>query len=579
MKCIVSRPVKTVLAKWLTLIIYIISSFGSMSLVRAQSPFQADSVFYNGNILTVDSEFKIVEAFAIWDDKFIAVGTNDEVLKLAGSDTKRMDLKGKTVLPGFADGHAHILPIEPGVNAIPLYWPKDINELIQRISKGAKQADNGDWLTFTVNDWHPSALKEKRFPTRWELDQAAPDNPVYLLRGGQTVITNSLGLEIAGIKKDTQPPEGMGVIEKDPKSGEPTGLLLSNAMFLLQKKIPKLIFNQEQAIDEIVEQSKLFNAAGVTSVRDAGLSPEQIRAFQEVYRRGLLSLRVNMMYQPRSRQEPLDKVLEQIRNFGPATDLGDEWLSIGGLKLHIDGAVESAYLKEPYPHAPTYHGLLNYPPEKFRAILKEAHKLGWSVGVHTVGDKAVELVLDAFEAIDAEKSIKNRRWALEHAMFGTEHELDRIERLGVVMSEQEWTFYQYSYPIVQKWGMERAEKLIPIKTWLENGIRVAGGVDHSPTQELTNIQFLMLWVAVTRNTEHLGILGVSEKISREDAIRLHTHAPAYLTFEEDIKGTIEVGKLADFIVISDNILTIPEHKIPELEVLKTFIGANQVYSK
>ena len=564
---------------WSTTAICVAAILLCPSLALAESSLHADSIFYNGKVITVDSAFSIAHAFAIRGDKFIEVGTNQEVLKLAGPATRRVDLTGRTVLPGFEDGHVHILPIEPGVNAIPLRWPKDIDELVQRIGESARHANRGQWLTFTANDWHPSALKEKRFPNRWELDQAAPDNPIYLLRGGQTVITNSLGLEMAGIEKDTQPPEGIGVIEKDPKSGEPTGLLLSNAMFLVQENIPKLPFDQEQAIRKIVQQAKLFNAAGVTSVRDAGLTPEQIRTFQEVRRRGLLTLRVNMMYQPRSRQDPLDQVIAQMRDFGPATGMGDDWLSIDGLKLHIDGAVESAYLKEPYPNKPNYHGLLNYPPGKFRAILKEANRLGWSVGVHTVGDKAFELVMDAFEAVDKEKSIKERRWTLEHAMLGTEHGLDRIKHLGVMVSEQEWTFYQYSYPIAQSWGMKRAERLVPIRTWLEYGIRVAGGVDHSPTPELLNVQFLMIWVAITRNTENLGVLGPAEKISREEAIRLHTHAPAYLTFHEDIKGTIEAGKLADFIVISDDILTVPEDRIRDLEVLFTYIGGKQVYSK
>lgn len=555
----------------------ILPSFWALAGSAAQRQAAPDAIYYNAKVITVDARFSIASAFAVSGDKFVAVGGDREILKLATADTQRIDLGGRTVMPGFQDGHIHLLPVEPDFEAMPLHHPKTIAELLASVANQAKMVGPGKWLTFTANDWHPAALKEKRFPTRWELDTVTPNNPVYILRGGQTIVVNSLALQAARITKDTEPFEGTGVIEKDDVSGEPTGLLLSNARFMVRDVVTKLPFDNDRAVTEIVNKSRLLNAAGVTSVRDGGLTPDQIRGYQDAYARGLLTLRANLMYEPRSRQDPLEKVIEQMRAFGPVTGFGDEWLRIGGLKLHIDGAIESALLIEPYAHDPHYHGLKNYPLDKYKALLEEAARLGWSVGVHAVGDKAIDLTLDAFEEVNQKYTIEGKRWALEHAMLGTERRLDTIKRLGVVMSVQEWTFYLYSHPASQSWGMERVKRLTPIKTWLDHDVMVAGGTDRLPTAETLNIQFLMIWSALTRNTENLGVVGPSERISRRQAIWLHTHAPAYLSFEENIKGTIEPGRLADFIVLSDDILNVPIDQIKDLKVLKTFVGGKQVY--
>lgn len=538
-----------------------------------------DLIAHHGNIITVDPQFRLAQAFAVRNGRFVRVGSDGEILPLRTSGTRIVDLQGKTVMPGFVDGHVHGGGRVQDVNLHPLKWPKTIDELVQRVREVASAAPAGQWLSFAT-DWHPSILQERRFPTRFELDEGAPRNPVFIIRGGQTAVVNSLALKLAGIARDTQPPEGVGHIEKDPQTGEPTGLLLANALFLVRKVMPPFRPDMETIVRSIVDKNALFNEAGITSVRDAGLTPDAIRAFQEVHRRGRLTVRTSMMYEPPSREEPLGEVIRQIRAFGPVTGIGDEWLRIDGLKLYVDGGMESAYLTEPFITDPTYRGLKNYTPEKLLAIVKEANRLGWTVGVHSVGDAAIEMALDAYEAANAEKSIVGRRWALEHPfLLVSERNIERAKRLGLIASAQSWHVYRYGYPMVTYWGKERANVALPFKSWLEKGVRVAGGSDAAPEPGMMGVQFLLIWAELTRNSEQSGVLAPQERITREQAIRLHTHAPTYLTFEENIKGTIEPGRLSDFIVLSDDILTVPEDQIRKLEVLATFVGGKELYVK
>jgi predicted amidohydrolase YtcJ len=260
--------------------------------------------------------------------------------------------------------------------------------------------------------------------------------------------------------------------------------------------------------------------------------------------------------------------------------LGDEWLRIDGLKLYLDGGMESAYLKAPFITDSSYHGLQNYTKEKLQALVTEANRLGWSVGTHAVGDAAVEMALDAYEAANAEKSIVGRRWSIEHPfMLVSDVNIERAKRLGVIASAQSWHVYRYGYPMVTQWGKERANVALPFKSWLEKNVSVAGGSDSAGDPTFPNIEFLLMWTEVTRNSEQSGKLAPQEAITREQAIRLHTQAPAYLTFDESLKGSIEPGKLADFIVLSDDILTVPEDKMKTLEVLATIVGGRQVYTK
>ncbi|MBI4445316.1 MAG: amidohydrolase [Acidobacteria bacterium] len=546
-----------------------------------------DFIAHNANVVTVDSRFSVAQAFAVHNGRFVKIGSNQNVLALAGKTTQMIDLKGRTVMPGFVDGHVHGGARVRDHSAHPLKWPKSIPELLEQIRAVTELAEPEKWLNFG-GAWHPSLLAEKRFPTCRELDIVSPRNPIYLPRGAQAAVVNSLALKFAGIDRNTIPPEGVGRIEKDSETGEPTGLLMSNAVHMVRKLLPQVPLGLGAIVQSIVDQNAIFNAAGITSVRDAGHggvlgvpSPDCIRAFQEVRRRGLLTVRTSLMFEPFSRELPLEKVLEQLRSFGGVTGLGDEWLRIDGLKLYIDGGVESAYLKEPYVTDPSFNGLRNFTVEKLHAIVSEANRLGWSVGVHAVGDAAVQMALDSYEAAHNEKSIKGKRWTLEHAFLLREpQDFERVKRMGVIVSAHIWLMYRTGSQLVEYWGMDRAQQVMPFRTWINQGLQVAGGADCPEMgKNMTNVEFLMLWCEMTRQTEQAGVLGADEKISRQQAIRLHTVAPAYLTFEENLKGSIETGKLADFIIISDDIVNIPEDEIKSLEVLATVVGGRKVYEK
>jgi len=407
-----------------------------------------------------------------------------------------------------------------------------------------------------------------------DLDKISPANPVVLVRGGHEYILNSAALAKWHIDRTTASPDG-GQISRY-ADGELNGELMDRARTLVSIAQPRLTL--EQQIDSWKEQFRKLHAAGLTSVRLPGISLDQYRMFQEMKRRGLLTMRVTALLSAPANPDA-SKVRDFIETSGLRPDEGDEWLKIGGMKLIVDGGFEGGRMREPYdePYGKggTFRGLQLIAPDRFAEIVKELNRLGWRVGTHAVGDAAIDEVLAGYEAANAEKPIRDRRWAIEHGFLPREEHFAQIKALGVFVTVQDH-LYLAGPSLVRYWGPARAAWVTPVRAYLDHVVPVAAGTD-APV-----VPFPPLWTMyhfVTRDTISGGVLGPDQKITREEALRIATVGNARLTFEEQVKGSIEPGKLADFVVLDEDILKAGAKRIEQMRVLTTVAGGTTVFAR
>ncbi len=538
---------------------------------------KADLILTGGKIVTVDEDFNIAEAVAVKDGKFVAFGTDQDMKTWRGEATEIIDLKGKMVLPGLIDSHLHMVRSGTFLSQINCRTPpmSSIADIMAAVKEEAAEAKTGEWIQ--GRGWDQAKLAEHRDPTRWDLDEAAPDNPVCLTRTcGHVCVVSSRALEIAGVSKDTPQPVG-GNILKD-ENGEPTGLLQEPPAYIMVKKhIPTP--DLDSIARDIRLASNAFNEVGITSVIEAGIEPLEMRAYQKVKDEGNLTVRVSMMLRGklRSREESVEESLERIKNFPIVTGYGDDFLKFLGLKLLIDGGIGgcTALLREHYEEEPDNFGILTMSEEDLQKRVDAGNLTGMMVGIHCAGGKAMDIVLKAFEETNNIRPIKGRRFALIHAYQPSEESFETCRRLGIVVASQPSFLYYLGESYYENVGEERSKWLKPHRAWIDNGILVASGTDSPVTPYKP---FPSLWASITRRTEVKGTqMGTKQRITRQEAIRLYTINGAYHTFEENIKGSIEPGKLADMIIIDRNILACPVDEIKDTEVLMTFLGGKIVY--
>ncbi len=528
-----------------------------------------DTIFHGGRIITVNADFAVAEAVAIADGRFLAVGSDAEVLGMAGPDTESIDLQGHTVVPGFADGHLHDAGGGPGVD---LSRARSIADVLAAVAARVGEAPAGE-IIITNSDWHEAQLVEQRLPLRADLDTVSPDHPVVVVRGGHEFILNSSALEKWGIGPETPVPDG-GRISRYP-NGELDGELVDAAKAYVTLPAPAERSPDEEIAD-LAAQFATLHAAGLTSVRLAGISVARYRLLQEMQRRRELTMRISVMIRPDRALAP-DVLSTRMEGWGVRQGEGDEWLRIDGIKLGVDGGFEGGWMREPY-NSPydqdgSFFGLQTMPTERYVEVVKLLNRGGWRVGTHAVGDAAIDLVLDAYEAADAEQPIVGRRWALEHGFIARDDQLPRMKALDLVISAQNH-LYLAGPSLVKYWGAERAARTTPVRAYLAQGLVVAGGTD-SPV-----VPYPPIWVLfhlVTRETITGGVLGADQAISREEALRVLTVNNAYLTFEEEQKGSIERGKLADLVVLSDDVLTGSDEALEDIQVVLTVVGGRIVY--
>ncbi|MGI9024027.1 MAG: amidohydrolase, partial [Burkholderiaceae bacterium] len=490
---------------------------------------------------------------------------------LAGPGTRIIDLHGRAVIPGLIDAHLHNAG---GGSGVDLSTVRSLAELLGAIDRAAKLAHDGE-LIVSNPDWHEAQLNEKRLPSRSELDRAAPNNPVVLIRGGHEYILNSRALAKWNITKDTRSPAG-GEIGREP-DGSLNGELVDTAKGLIQlPPPPKLV------AEEIVSQMARLNSVGITGIRIPGafqLGGDPItpyRFFQQLKADHKLTLRVNYLMRIYDYSSP-QRVRETIEKWGVKPDEGDGWLRIGGMKTLVDGGFEGGHMREPYaePYGRngTYKGIEVVSRDRYIPVVRELNRLGWRVATHAVGDAAIDEVLDAYEAANRDQPIAGKLWVIEHAFIARPDHYPRMRALGLAISAQDH-LYLAAPSMKAYWGRDRAENVTPMATFLREGFLVAAGTD-SPV--IPYSPFWAIYHFVTRDTISDGVYGPHERVSREQALRAYTINSAKLTFESDLKGSLEVGKFADLVVLSGDILTVPEKDIERMRALATMVDGRFVY--
>ncbi len=538
---------------------------------------EADLVLRNANVITVDAKSTSAQAVAVRAGIILGVGSNAEVETLVGRKTRVLDLTGKTVVPGFIDSHTHnVHPGEFRYSFEQLNTAAELNptmaELLEKVRERAASLPPGEWIG--GRNFDPNGMKEGRWPDRRELDSVAPDNPVMItIRGGHACVVNSRALELAGITRDTPDPEG-GLIDRDPETGDLTGVLRDVTSI---RSVPPAATLQDLK-DGLATINDLYLRLGVTSVHDAGASPrpDSYRAYQEVVNEGRMKVRTYLMiYRDFYRENDL----------GLRTGFGNERLRLGPVKLLFDGSIQcfTCAFNEPYVTKDTkgWEGL-RYSQESANEIVAEAHKLGYQVAIHAQGDYGITLAVNAIEHAMKRHPRPDPRHRIEHALCPTMDDLKRMKSLGIVPSF--FVFHPWFWGdqhIHNFIGKERADRMVPVKTAMELGITPCA---HSDCPVCTPDDPVWpsnpLWgmaCAVTRKTRSGADIGPEQRIAPLDALRMYTINGAYASFEEDIKGSIEAGKLADMVVLAENPLDTEPWKIKDITVEKTIIGGEIVF--
>ena len=554
----------------------------------------ADLVIRNAKIITVDSQFTLARALAVRGSRVVAVGNDKSITRWIGPRTRVIDAGGKVVLPGLHDSHVHAFLAATSELDGPMFVPKSISEAQSYLREQAARKPPGSWIL--IERAFPTRLADGRLPTKAELDAAAPDNPVHY-NAGPVSVANSRALEVSKITRDTPDPLP-GQIVKDPRTGEPTGLLRGAAGLL------KIAVSARPPAPEVKRRAvkhmyHLFNEQGITSIGERMTEPEDIDFMRELSRAGELTVRINCTRVTSAGKTLAESIhrLEELATapaghepYGP-TGVGDDWVRIGPLKVFLDGGmlIGSAYMREPWGVGPTYQitdpdyrGILNQDPEQLRGLYLEAARRGWQVTAHCAGEAAMDVLLDCYEHVQQHLDIRQRRFLMTHANFSSAQNLERCFKLGVGADLQPVWLYKDGASLLHTLGERRMHWFLPLKSWLDAGVTVGGGSDHmAKLDSLESVNpwnpWLGLWTALTRQTERGGVLNPSERLSREQAIRFYTLNNAWLHFNERKTGSLETGKYADLILVDRDPLTCPVEDIRQTKVLLTMVGGKIVW--
>ena len=536
-----------------------------LCLAGCASPERVDTILFNGNIVALDDASSIHEAIAIRDGRIHSVGKADAIEALEAE--QRIDLAGATVVPGLADNHYHSIGGGPGVD---LSRTRSLQDIVDAIAEEASMTPDGEVIV-TNSDWHEGQLREQRLPYRDDLDRATNRHPVVVVRGGHLYLVNSAALEKWAIDETTPVPEG-GSIGRYP-DGRLNGELVDTAQDFVE--LPARADTADR-LDALAAELRSLTEVGLTSIRYGSSDVELFDALTELKTRGELPLRVSALVRITPAVEP-NEIEQTIESWGLDPDEDDDWLEIAGVKLGVDGGFEGGWMRDPYEEPwgenGTYFGLQTYPTEQFIETVRVLNRLGWRVGTHAVGDAAIDLVLDGYEKAHADESLTGKRWAIEHGFIPREDQLPRMRAMGIYVTAQHH-LYLAAPSLVKYWGPERTAWVTPVRAYLDAGIPLSLGTD-SPV-----VAYPPLWVLyhfITRGTISAGVMGEDQRISRVEALRAMTLGNAELTFDEDLKGTLEPGKLADLVVLSDDILTCPPERIRDMDVMLTMVGGKIVY--
>jgi predicted amidohydrolase YtcJ len=548
----------------------LLAFFGPISQMRAAE--DVDLLLFNGNVYTVNEKMPRAEALAVRKDRIVFVGSNDDARKFHAART--VDLQGHTVVPGLTDSHCHIFGIGQRELTLNLEGTNTLEDFLAKVKERVGKAERGKWLT--GRGWIETFWKPPDFPTRQDLDSVAADHPLFLTRAdGHAAIANSAALKIAKIDKTTPNPFG-GEILKDKASGEPTGMLLDNAMDLVEKSIPKpTAAEREQALLTGINREI---GLGWCEIQNAGSHKDDVDLIKKAFESGKIKIRfINCVYGPG--QDAANFLKE-----GPTLNAFNHHFTQRTIKVIFDGALGSrgAALLQPYNDAPETSGYLTEKPEELKPMFEEALRRGLQVETHAIGDGANRMILDlyqgAFKAVPPnQRQIQEPRWRVEHAQIVEPIDIPRFAKLGVIPSMQPSHAISDLFFAQARLGMDRLAGAYAWQSFLKSGSIICGGSDAPVERGEPMIEF---YAAVARKS----IKGESgegwhpeQAVSREQALKMFTIWPAYAAFEEKDKGSIEPGKLADFTVLSQDIMKIPAPEILKTRAETTIIGGEVVY--
>ena len=572
-----------------SLIILIAAFVPILSTQDAARP--ADLVLLDGRVLTVDDQFRTVTALAIRDGRFVAVGSNEDVRAYIGNATRLVDGRGRTVIPGLIDTHVHALDVAAAESSQPFRNLRSISELQDWIRREVERRGRGAWI-WTPRVF-PTRLRERRFPTRTELDAVAPHHPV-VVDAAYAFSANTAALQAAGINRNSADPPG-GAIVKD-SAGEPTGLL-RNVGDLLARFRPAVARVPLETLEQVHRQ---YLTVGITSVIERGATLEGYQTYDEMKRAGRLRVRATVTVRIPRADDPA-AVERFIQGLPFRFADGDDWLKVGPLKIVADGGIliGTSFMRDPYGQGarqlyavddPSYRGFLTLTPEQIASAVAIGHRLGWQVVAHVTGDAGVDVVLDAIEAAQRQTPTTgdsrpgDRRHTLIHAYFVDAKTAARAARLGVLVDTQPAWYFKDADALSPAVGSDRVARFIGLRTWRQAGVEVAINTDHmfglDPDDAMNPFNpFLTMYAATTRRTESGRVVSGTEAVSRQEALSMMTRAAARFSFDEANRGSIEVGKVGDVVVLDDHLLTCPDQRLRSIRAELTVIGGRVVYER
>jgi len=532
---------------------------------------QSDLIMVNGNVYTMDPDLPRAEAVAIKNGQIIYVGKNETALALKEAGSEIVDLKGKTVIPGFIESHMH--PLWFGINLLQIDCrPKivgSMDQLLARIKSAAEITPPGKWILGW--GWDDSRMTDKRYPTRWDLDQAAPDHPVFLKRTCvHMAVVNSKALEMTGISEDTPHPEA-GQIMKDPATGQPTGMLLEQAMEL----IPVPRYAPTELEEGMVLAQKEFARLGITMVNDMSAERDGINAYQELLKKNKLTVRLRLW--PLAHNDLGYKgVLQELVALGVRSGFGNQMLNIQGVKFILDGSVggRTAAVAEPYENDPENYGILYTDENGIGPDVLLALKSGLRVSIHGIGERAIDVVLKVLERAHQEVDILPFRNRIEHCVLPTADHLARLKRLNVVVGSSCAFMYYLGDSYIKNLGAGRVKRIFPHKTYQELGLTAPGNCD-CPVCDVNPL--VSIYAAVTRKSVGGQALGTEQRIPVYEAIKAFTADAAYSSFDENLVGTVTAGKRADLAVLDADPFLVSPEELKDIGVAMTFMNGDIVF--
>jgi predicted amidohydrolase YtcJ len=529
----------------------------------------ATLVLLNGNVITVDADFSQVEAVAVSGNRIVAVGSNEDIRSFIGPDTDVIDLDGATVLPGLIDAHAHLVSLGEELTRLNISGAGSYDEIVTRIEERVSQVKPGDWILggrWDHTDWEPAV-----FPVHDPLSAVSLDNPVYLTRvDGNSAFVNAKALELAGIDSSTPDPPGGKIIRK--ANGEPTGVLVNQAMNLVKDLIPpNTVEEQKKKLLLAVEDCL---SVGLTGVHEAGVGPDEIAAIKELIDEHRLGLRVYAMLGEQEKPTFQVENLEEYFRANRIDSYGDHFLSVRSIKLYFDGALGSrgAAFFEPYEDDPDNRGLFRMDPEYITEVSIAALKTGMGVNTHCIGIRGNAVCLESYAVALKQFPDVDHRFRIEHAQIIRKEDVARFKELGIIPAMQPTHCTSDMNFVAARIGEDRSEGAYAWRWFIDAGLTIPCGSDFPV--ESTN-PFHGIYAAITRqdptgNPE--GGWHPEQKMTRKEALKGFTIWAAHAAFQEDILGSIEVGKLGDFTIIDRNILEVPEHDILSTKVLYTIVN-------